>query len=160
MEGKKLLTQVEELITPVIEAMGYQLWGCELHMQGRYSLLRVYIDVINDDPKVGVSLDDCSRVSRQVSAVLDVEDLITGSYSLELSSPGLERPLFKLEHYQRFLGKMAHICLWSKEHGQKNFTGVIKAATSETVTIISSVDDEIFTIAMKNIKKANLIYPS
>lgn len=76
------------LLGPVVEAMGYEFWGLE-YLQGRGAVLRIFID--KDD---GISVDDCAAVSHQASGVLDVEDLISGEYNLEVSSPGMERPLF------------------------------------------------------------------
>ena len=87
--------KIEELIAPVVKAMGYELYGAELHQSGKYTLLRVYIDVPLGDERKSVNLDDCSKVSNQIGALLDVENPISGSYSLEVSSPGLDRSLTK-----------------------------------------------------------------
>ena len=90
---------LQDLLESVVSGMGYEFVGYELHGRGSGKVLRVYID-----KKGGVMLDDCSRVSYQISAILDVEDPIQGHYSLEVSSPGLNRPLFTLEHYQQQIG--------------------------------------------------------
>ena len=82
-----------EIITPVVEGLEYELVGIEYLPQGKHSLLRVYID-----QEAGIALEDCSKVSHQISAVMDVEDPISSNYNLEVSSPGLERPLFVEEH--------------------------------------------------------------
>ncbi len=89
-----------ELLQPVVSAMGYEMLGIEQIPQGRDSLVRVYID-----SETGISLDDCERVSDQVTGVLDVEDPVKGSYRLEITSPGLDRPLFTLEQCRRYLGR-------------------------------------------------------
>jgi len=89
--------QLNELIQPVVEAMGCELWGIEQLSMGRYSTVKIYID-----SKKGVDIEDCAKVSRQVSSLLDVEDPVNGEYTLEVSSPGLNRRLFKLDHYAAF----------------------------------------------------------
>ena len=97
----KASAQLDELIRPAVVALGYELWACEYIPQGKYSLLRIYID-----SEQGITLDDCEKVSGQISAILDVEDPIHGQYTLEVSSPGLDRPLYTAEHYQRYIGQM------------------------------------------------------
>ena len=92
-------TALQNILAPSIEALGYELWGFVYVPQSRYSVLRVYID-----SDKGITVSDCERVSRQLSAVLDVEDPLPGAYSLEVSSPGLDRPLFTLAHFERYLG--------------------------------------------------------
>ena len=93
------LEQLQALLAPVVEALGYQCWGIEFISQGRHSLLRVYIDHAN-----GILIDDCEKVSRQLSGVLDVEDPISVDYTLEVSSPGMDRPLFTIEQYVAHVG--------------------------------------------------------
>ena len=88
VDKHKKVEKIEELIAPIIKAMGYDLRKVELHQSGKYTLLRVYIDVPLGDERKGVTLDDCGKVSNQIGALLDVEDPISGSYSLEVSSPG------------------------------------------------------------------------
>jgi ribosome maturation factor RimP len=147
---KSLTAKVCELITPVVEALGYQLWGCELKGLGKHTLLRIYID-----SETGVSLDDCAKVSNQISGVLDVEDLIMGRYDLEVSSPGIDRPLFKAEHYRRFIGYTVRIKLYAAQNGQRNFMGEIKDVTEDEVTII--VDDRMMVFPIRNIEKAKVV---
>jgi len=86
--------QIQALLEPTVEALGYELWGLEYLSQGRHSTLRLYIE-----SEQGISIDDCAAVSEQVSSVLDVEDPITGEYTLEVSSPGMDRLLFKPDQY-------------------------------------------------------------
>jgi ribosome maturation factor RimP len=90
--------ELREMIAPAIEAMDLALWGLEYSAQGRHSVLRIYIDNVN-----GVSVDDCASVSRQVSAIMDVEDPISQEYTLEVSSPGMDRPLFTLEQFRKYI---------------------------------------------------------
>jgi ribosome maturation factor RimP len=142
-------TQLQTIIAPSIEALGFEFVGCLYVPQGRYAVLRIYID--NQD---GITVDDCEQVSRQVSAVLDVEDPIKGAYTLEVSSPGLDRPLFTREHYKRFIGKKAHIRLHVPLENRRNFTGIIQEVVDDNVII--QAEDEKFTLALNNIARANL----
>ena len=102
------LEQLQALLAPVVEALGYECWGLEYMSQGRHSLLRIYIDHAN-----GVLVEDCEKVSRQVSGVLDVEDPISSEYTLEVSSPGMDRPLFTLELFAKHAGELVKIKLCS-----------------------------------------------
>jgi ribosome maturation factor RimP len=142
--------QLQAIIAPAIEALGFELLGIEYLAQGRHSLLRLYID-----SESGIDVDDCATVSHQVSAVLDVEDPIHGEYTLEVSSPGLDRPLFSLEHYQRFLGEMVKLRLHMAVEGRRKFTGLLKAAEGDEICV--EVDGEEYHIPIDNIEKANLV---
>ncbi|MCL5260656.1 MAG: ribosome maturation factor RimP [Gammaproteobacteria bacterium] len=155
MANKDLAKKIANLIRPIITVMGYELWGCEMHLSGRYSLLRVYIDVLPCSPQKSVSLEDCTKVSNQISALLDVEDPISGGYQLEVSSPGLDRPLFELEQYRRFIGDTVQIKLSKAELGRRNYTGRIESVTQDTVVI--NVLNQNFEIPITNIDKANLV---
>ncbi len=139
------------IIEPAVSALGFELLGVEYMPQGRHSLLRIYID--HED---GITVDDCGDVSHQVSAVLDVEDPIRGEYTLEVSSPGLERPLFTLEHYARFAEQLAEIRLHAPLHGRRKFKGRIKGVDGDEV--ILDVEGEEQRLAIGNIEKAHLIH--
>ncbi|MDF1685047.1 MAG: ribosome maturation factor RimP [Legionellaceae bacterium] len=141
--------EIEALIRPSIESMGIEFWGCEYHRQGRHSLLRVYIDMAE-----GVVVDDCERVSRQVSALLDVHDPIAEQYNLEISSPGEPRPLFYPEQYTRYLGKEVQIRLGRPMDDRRNVTGTITAVKDDTL-ILQEGDIE-HTFPFSNIVKAHL----
>jgi len=95
----KITEKITNLIDPVVKDMGYELVGVEYVASGKHSILRIFIDTEH-----GIGIEDCEKVSHQLSAVFDVEDPIAGQYNLEVSSPGIERPLFHIGHYQRFLG--------------------------------------------------------
>ena len=110
--------QLVDLLAPTIEAMGFELWGIEYFPRGKTSLLRIYID--SDQ---GITIDHCAEVSSQVSRVLDVEDPIRSAYTLEVSSPGLDRPLFEERHYRQYLGRQIKLRLSSSIDGRKNFFG-------------------------------------
>lgn len=129
---RSLPENLETLIRQPVEMLGYELVGVELTDQGHGKLLRIYID--KDDGK-GINVDDCSSVSHQVSGVLDVEDPIRGNYFLEVSSPGVDRPLFYLEHYQKFCGKKVRIKMASPFNGRKKFTGQLVAVEGEIILL-------------------------
>jgi ribosome maturation factor RimP len=138
------------LIEPVINAMGYQLWGVEYLGQGKHSILRVYLE-----KEGGVYIEDCAQASRQISSLLDVEDPIKSEYTLEVSSPGMDRMLFSLEQFQNYAGYHAKLKLTENFEGQRNFTGQIKAVENEEVVLI--MGDEEFTLPYELIEKANII---
>lgn len=146
----KVSTKIDELLRPAVEALGYDLWGCEYISQGRHSLLRVYIDSVS-----GIMVDDCEKASRQISAILDVEDPIKGAYSLEVSSPGLERPLYVLEHFQRYLGSKVKIRMRTPIEGQRSFNGVLQSADENFVRIL--VEQRELLLSTAEIEKANLL---
>lgn len=138
------------LIEPVINAMGYQLWGVEYLGQGKHSILRVYLDKAG-----GVDIEDCVQASKQISSLLDVEDPIKSEYTLEVSSPGLDRMLFSLAQFQEYAGHHSKIRLTETFEGQRNFTGQIKAVKDDEVVLI--IGDEEYTLPYELIEKANLI---
>ena len=125
-----LQQQIEDLIKPSIEALGYELWGCEYFAQGKHSLLRVYID-----KPIGINIDDCEVVSHQVSAVLDVSDPITGQYSLEVSSPGIPRPLLHIEHYRKYIGHVVELKLTRLILGSKRCSGELLAVDQDGIIL-------------------------
>ena len=121
---------VTELLEPVIEGLGYECVGVEFHPSRGEAVLRVFIDGPN-----GVNVDDCARVSHQVSGVLDVEDPITGDYALEVSSPGLDRPVFKTSDYTRFTGESVRIRLRERIDGRRKISGRLAGLTDEGVIV-------------------------
>ena len=153
LRGMKLSRSqtLKRMIAPVVEALGFELLGCELSKQGGQNVLRV-----TADSPAGVSLDDCARISRQVSVVLDVEDPIGGHYNLEVSSPGLERPLNTIDHYRRFIGRKAIVRLYKLRRGQRQICGIIKMVDDE-VGVIVEINDTIVKIGWDQIERANLI---
>ncbi len=138
-----------ELLEPAIQALGYELLGVEHLSQGRHSVLRIYID-----SEHGIGLEDCARVSDQASGLLDVHDPINGSYQLEVSSPGFDRPLFTLEHFRRFTGHPVKVQLHQKVQGRRKITGMIKSVNENGISI--EMDGEIFEIQADNIERARL----
>jgi len=141
--------ELVQLFLPTIDSMGFELWGCEYLSQGKHSLLRIYIDKPD-----GISIDDCQEVSRQVSALLDVEDLIPGNYSLEISSPGIPRPLFSPYQYQRYTGYEIQVKTFKPIRGRKKIIGTIVSASDDSVVI--NIEDEHHKLLYSEIVKASL----
>ena len=144
------LEQLQAMLAPVVESLGYECWGVEFISQGRHSLLRVYIDHAN-----GILVDDCEAVSRQVSAVLDIEDPISSEYTLEVSSPGMDRPLFTLDQFAKHVGEQVKIKLRSPFDGRRNFQGLLRGVEDQDVVVL--VDDHEFLLPIDLIDKANII---
>lgn len=156
------LSVLTELLEPAVKALGFELWGLEYLPSGRHSLLRVFIDHEN-----GISVDDCEKVSRQISAVLDVEEPISEEYVLEVSSPGLDRILFKPSQYLTYCGQMIFVRLVSPmpspagSGGSRKFKGILKEVSLGEIEfdqkIILDVDGFIQTILFSNIQKAQVV---
>lgn len=142
--------QLEALIAPVVASLGCELWGLEYLTQGRYTTLRLYIE-----GESGVTLDDCEKVSRQVSSVLDVEDPIEGEYTLEVSSPGLDRPLYIPAHYERYIGEQVNLRLRMARDGRRKFKGTIVGVDGADIRI--AVDDKDMVLTIDAIDKATII---
>lgn len=141
--------QIQSMLEPVVESLGFSLWGLEYLPQRRHSLLRLYID--SDQ---GVQIDDCARVSRQVSSVLDVEDPIRGEYTLEVSSPGVDRMLFRPEQYQRYLDERVEMRLREPFDGRRKFKGTLKGVTAEDVVIL--IDEHEFLLPFSSVDRAQV----
>ena len=148
----KIAEKVFSIINPTIIDMGYELLGIEYVASGKHTVLRLYIDC-----EKGIRVDDCETVSRQVSAIMDVEDPINGQYNLEVSSPGIERPLFVVEHYQRFLGHDVRLRTYRPIDGRRNFTGCIGSVgeASNTIELVTELGP--VTLDIDLIEKANLV---
>jgi len=142
--------QLTEMLEAPVSASGYELVGLEFIRAGEHSTLRIYIDHEN-----GINVDDCAEVSHQVSAVLDVEDPISVAYNLEVSSPGLERPLFKAAHYEQFIGHEVSIVLKMAVGNRRKWKGTIHSVDGETISLTVEGQEEQF--ALSNVSKANLI---
>lgn len=141
--------QIEQHIRPTVESLGYELWGCQYLAQGKHAMLRIYIDKAD-----GIGISDCENVSRHVSALLDVEDPISGHYSLEISSPGMPRPLFYSTQYQQYKGETVEIKLVRPVAGKRKFVGVIVSADEQTLVL--NVDNEPQDFLFSTIVKAHL----
>lgn len=138
------------LVTPVVNALELQLWGIEYITQGRRKTIRVYID-----KEGGVMLSDCEEVSRQISSLFDVEDPVSGEYTLEVSSPGLDRPLYEPEHYAQFIGHMVKVKLRQPFEGRRKFKGIVRAVEDNEVSLV--VDQHEYILPIESIEKANIV---
>lgn len=138
------------LLSPTVEALGCELWGLQYSANPKHSVLRIYIDKPD-----GVSIEDCERVSRQVSALLDVEDPVSGKYQLEVSSPGLDRPLFALDHFQRCVGSVVQVRLRQPFEGRRNYSGQLVGVEDENVVI--RVDDQEYVVPYEWIDRAQVV---
>ena len=144
-------TGLSKLIEPVVQELGCELWGIEKLQQGRQVVLKIYIESAE-----GINVDDCARVSRQVSAILDVEDPIPGEYMLEVSSPGVERRLFKPEHFNVCKGEKVQITLRQAFDGRRQFKGLLCGLEDEEVVI--RVDDaQEIVLPMDSIERARVL---
>lgn len=134
--------RLNDLIAPAVEGLGYELVGVEYLPRRRQSLLRVYID-----SEEGITVDDCARASDQVSALLDVEDPIRGPYSLEVSSPGLDRPLFFERHFERYRGARVRVKMDLPVAGRRNFKGTLGGTRDGAVIVLEDGEEHMLPLA-------------
>jgi ribosome maturation factor RimP len=147
---EKIISQIRGLIEPLCEAEGIELVHIEYRGEASGRILRIYIDTAE-----GVTIDDCVRINRQVGDILDIYLENTGSYNLEVSSPGPNRPLSNQNDYERFIGRQAKISTTQPIDGQKNFKGVLAGISAESVKL--SVEGTILSIPFKEIARAQLV---
>jgi ribosome maturation factor RimP len=150
--GDRVLSvqKLNELLQPLVEELGYEFVGLEYNSNPKHAVLRIYIDHEN-----GIGIEDCEVVSRETAALLDVKDPIRSHYNLEVSSPGLDRPLFTPAHYQAFTGRQAQINLFAPQDGRRKFSGPILGADENSVRI--EQDGVEVTLDLDNIAKAKLV---
>ena|SRR3990167_3951437 len=149
---KKADPIVFDRVKTTVNSMGYELFGIEVIPQGRRFILRIYIDNPN-----GVTLDGCALISRQISVMLDAEDLIQGAYILEVSSPGMNRPLFELEHYRKFIGRRIKIWLVLPVNQRRQYKGILKKIEGENICLLLDDVEQEITLPFSTIEKASLI---
>lgn len=142
--------RLAEMLKVPVEALGFQLWGIEYVQAGKHSTLRVFIDGEN-----GINIEDCANASRQVSAVLDVEDPISTEYTLEVSSPGVDRPLFTAEQYAGYVGEDVKLQLTMPVDGSRNLKGAITQVDGQMLSLKANGKE--LVVALDNIRKGNLI---
>lgn len=142
--------QVEELLAPTVESLGCTIWGVEFLNQGKHTKLRLFIE-----REEGVNVDDCAAVSRHVSDVLDVEELINNSYTLEVSSPGMDRILFKESQYADSVGEQVDVRLNFPFEGRKKFIGML-AGVQDSMAVVQIADEE-FLLPLENIQRARVV---
>jgi ribosome maturation factor RimP len=147
---KQAPEHLTQLIEPVVEGLGYECVGIEYNPHPSHGMLRVYIDHAN-----GILLDDCTKVSHQLSGVLDVEDPIPGEYQLEVSSPGSDRPFFKLSQFERFIGSTVNIHLFKPIDKRRRIQGMIDSVTDDSVILKDG--EQHFKIPFQTMSKARLV---
>ncbi len=144
------LSEIRRLLEPILDFYGLFLWDLEFRQQGPQWLLRVYID-----KESGVTLNDCEAVSRDLGAALDVEDFIQHAYTLEVSSPGLDRVLSRPEHFKRFVGSRIKVKTYQPIDGRKVFLGELAGLEGDVVKLKLD-QDAIVDIPLHDISKASL----
>lgn len=143
--------RLTEMLEPTVESLSFELLGVEFVRAGKHSTLRLFIDHAD-----GINVDHCAEVSRQVSAILDVEDPISTEYNLEVSSPGLDRPLFKLSHFENVIGQDVTVKLNIPYEGRRNFKGPLVAVEDDGYVVVQ-VDAEQFALPIEMVAKANVV---
>ncbi|WP_118858711.1 ribosome maturation factor RimP [Haemophilus haemolyticus] len=141
---------LQQMLQGAVEDLGCELWGIECQRAGRFMTVRLFID-----KEGGVTVDDCADVSRQVSAILDVEDPIADKYNLEVSSPGLDRPLFTLPQFERYIGQDIAVHLRIPVMERRKWQGKLARIENDMVTLI--VDGQEQVLVFGNIQKANVV---
>ncbi len=139
------------MLRPAVEETGKELLGVEFISAGNHSVLRIFIDHEN-----GIDVDDCAEVSRQVGAILDVEDPISSEYNLEVSSPGLDRPLFEKSQYEAVIDETIEVKISMPLNGRRKFKGKLVAIENDSLIVM--VDNEEYELVISNIDKAHLVY--
>jgi len=139
------------MLRPAVEETGKELLGVEYLSAGNHSVLRLFIDHEN-----GIDVDDCAEVSRQVGAILDVEDPISSEYSLEVSSPGLDRPLFDKAHFEAVVNETIEVKISMPLNGRRKFKGKLIAVENDSLIVM--VDNEEYELVISNIDKAHLVF--
>ncbi len=142
--------EIENLLAPVVQSEDCEIWGVEYLSRGKYSKLRLYIDRAD-----GVSVEDCARVSRRVGDVLDVEDLLTGSYTLEVSSPGMDRILFKPSQYEESVGETIDVRLNFPFEGRKRILGVLTGLDDDEAIV--QVEQDEYLLPLENVQRARIV---
>jgi ribosome maturation factor RimP len=142
--------ELTKLLQPTIEQLGYELWDLEAKLGGKGGVVRVFIDQPD-----GIGLEDCEKVSLAISALLDVEDPLPGQYNLEVSSPGLDRKLSKVEHFQRFKGETLKVSMRFPIEGRKRFRGPLVSSNDENIVV--EVDGESHSLPIATIDTARIV---
>jgi len=142
--------ELTKMLQPTIEQLGYELWDLEAKLGGKGGVVRLFIDKPD-----GIGLEDCEKVSFAVSALLDVEDPLPGQYNLEVSSPGLDRKLTKVEHFQRFKGETLKVSMRFPIEGRKRFRGPLVSSDDENIVV--EVDGEAHSLPIATIDTARIV---
>ena len=144
------MDRLTELLGPTVGGLGYELWGIERARQGGSQILRLFIDCDR-----GITISDCEKVRRHVGDVIEVEDVLWGEYTLEVSSPGLERRFFSLEQHNNYIGSAIKVRLWDNQSGRRNYMGVLSAVS--TKSLIITENEDLIEIEFAKIDRSNLV---
>ena len=150
-EEEQLVSEIWNLIEPVIAVEGMEVLEIEYRRESMGRVLRIFID-----SEQGVTVEDCARISRIAGDVLDAADLIPGRYHLEVSSPGLDRPLRKFEHFQKHIGDIVEIRTLVPLHDRRNFKGELQEVSPEQISV--DCDSKSFSIPLSLVERARLLY--
>jgi len=142
--------KLSDMLRPAAEALGYEFLGVEYIGQGKHTVLRLYIDHEN-----GINVDDCAAVSHQASGILEVEDPISSQYTLEVSSPGMDRPLFTMAHFEKYVGSEVQMRCHVGVNGRRKFKGKLISAADERLVV--EVDNEQYELDFLDVDKANVV---
>lgn len=153
MAKKKIADVVSEMMSGFPEREKYELYNIEFVKEGKDRFLRVFVDVASGEGYIGT--EDCEKISRFLSDRLDEEDPIEQNYYLEVSSPGMDRPLLRREHYERYTGREVEIKLYKGIDGTKKITGVLEGIKDDVITVTDG-DDRKWELGLSEIAKANL----
>ena len=147
----EVVEQIERLLAPILASLGLSLWELQFHKEGPKWMLRVFID----REQGGVTLEDCETVSRDLGAALDVEDIVAHAFTLEVSSPGLDRTLTKPEHFVRFVGSSARIKTFQPINGEKVLRGKLQGFENGSIRLVQD-DGAVLEIPLSGVSKASL----
>lgn len=151
LDNDAIIKKIEEIVTPVVDEMGLSLVDVEYMQDGGYWYVRIYVENLNGE----ITLEDCATISGKIDE--DVDKLIEQRFFLEVSSPGIERPLKKIEDFLRFKGEKVKISLKHKIEENKNFEGIIVDCKEDTI-VLEVAEEKTMEIPFSEIRKANLIY--
>lgn len=151
LDEKQIEKRIEAIVTPVVEEMGLSLVDVEYMQDGGYWYVRIYVENLNGD----ITLEECATISGKIDE--DVDRLIDQRFFLEVSSPGIERPLKKIEDFIRFQGEKAKVSLKHKVEDNKNFEGIITKC-EDNIVFLEVAEDKVLEIPFEEIRKANLVY--
>ena len=153
MDKNEIHARLMEMTTPLCQARDLQVWGIELLFAagGRHRIVRVYLD-----SEQGVGIDECTEISRLLSLALDVEDVIPGAFTLEVSSPGLDRRFFSPEQMAPYIGQPVRVRLQNPLAGRKNFKGQLLSVASSLFTLTD--ENGSYELNWEDVDKVNLIY--
>ncbi len=151
VKTEEIVSKAWELLDPLVELNGYELVEVEFSLERGHWVLRLYVD-----REGGITLGECAELSEEISRVLDVEDIVDRSYVLEVSSPGLDRPLRKEKDFKKVVGRKIKVTMKEPVDGRKNFSGRLLGVDSQVLHV--EAGNQVFPLEMEKIKKANLVY--